>query len=106
MPQHDDNLTVNQNFRVSPTLQKAIEDDAAELGLSASAYLRACVYLAGPVLLQQPALTSLNRRELAELAANIGKTLVIRPATVSFALPGFPLSGVGLGLEGEIDPRR
>ena len=70
MPAHDDRLTVNQNFRESPTLQKAIEDDAAEL------------------------------------AANIGKTLVIRPAMVSLALPGFPLPGVGLGMGGEIDPRR
>ena len=102
----DDRLTVNQNFRVSPTLQKAIEDDASELGISTSAYLRLCVYLAGPLLLQHPALTSLNRRELAELAANVGNAIVIRPAVVSLGLPGVLLPGGGLGMEGEIDPRR
>ena len=80
-------LTVNQNFRVSPVLSRAIEEDAAELALSTSAYLRACVYLAGPMLMQHPALADLNRRELAELAANICKILVIRPATVSLATP-------------------
>ena len=89
----DDKLTVNQNFRVSPTLQKAIEDDAAELDLSTSAYLRACVYLAGPLLLQHPALTSLNRRELAELAASIGNAIVIRPACVTLAGAGEPERG-------------
>ena len=89
----DDKLTVNQNFRVSPTLQKAIEDDAAELDLSTSAYLRACVYLAGPLLLRYPHLTLLNRRILHELAASICKTLVIRPACVTVAGAGEPEGG-------------
>lgn len=89
----DDKLTVNQNFRVSPTLQQAIEDDAAELDLSTSAYLRACVYLAGPMLLRCPALAYLNRRILQELAASICKTLVIHPACVSVAGAGEPEGG-------------
>lgn len=89
----DDKLTVNQNFRVSPTLQKAIEDDAAELGVSVSAYLRGIVYFGGPVFLRQPALILLNRRELGELAANIGNAIVIRPACVTLAGVGEPEGG-------------
>lgn len=60
----------------------AIYDGAAELGLDDSKYLRACVFLAGPLLKAHPVLVKFNRRELEELAANIGNTLVIRPAAV------------------------
>lgn len=77
-----ESLTINRNFKVTPTLDAAITDDAAELGLTDSEFLRLCVYLGGPLLLSCPALKGLNRRELAELAANIGNTLVIRPACV------------------------
>lgn len=83
MPPKREALTINRNFKVTPTLDAAIDDDAAELGLTDSEYLRLCVYIGGPLLLSCPALKSLNRRELGELAANLGNTLVIQPMRVS-----------------------
>ena len=80
--QTKESLVVNRNFKVTPSVDAAIYDDAAELGLDDSKYLRACVFLAGPLLKAHPVLAKFNRRELEELAANIGNTLVIRPAAV------------------------
>lgn len=83
MPPKRESLTINRNFKVTPTLDAAIDEDAAELGLTDSEFLRLCVYIGGPLLLYCPELKSLNRRELGELAANVGTTLVIQPMRVS-----------------------
>lgn len=76
-------LIINRNFKVSPVVDAAIDADSRELGLSVSEFLRLCVYLGGQLLLRQPALANLDRQQLAELAANISKMLVIRPLSVA-----------------------
>lgn len=83
MPPKPNSTSINRNFKVTPSVDKAIDDCASELGLTKSEFLRLCVYIGGPLLLSCPALKSLNRRELGELAANLGNTLVIQPMRVS-----------------------
>lgn len=80
MPPTRESLTTLRNFRVTATVDAAIAADSIELDIDISAYLRLCVYLAGPMLLSCPALKDKNRLELKELAEDIGKTLVIPPA--------------------------
>ncbi len=82
MPDAPESMTCNQNFKVSALVARAIRDDAAEAGQSTSEFLRSAAYFWGPLVRVCPAVTELNRQELAELAANIGKRLVIQPATV------------------------
>jgi len=84
MPDAPESMTCNQNFKVSALVARAIRDDAAEAGQSISEFMRGAAYFWGPLVRVCPAVTELNRQELAELAANIGKRLVIRPATVDF----------------------
>ena len=78
MSRDDEALTINKNFKASAIIDQYISDLATELGASSSAVIRASVLFAGPVLANNPALIDLNRRELAELAANIGKIKVTR----------------------------
>ncbi|MBE6441490.1 MAG: hypothetical protein E7022_04040 [Desulfovibrio desulfuricans] len=79
-----ESMTCNQNFKVSALVARAIRDDAAEAGQSTSEFLRGAAFFWGRLVRECPAVTDLNRTELAALAANVGKRLVIRPATVSF----------------------
>lgn len=79
-----DTLTVTRNFKVSATVDKAIEDNASELGMTVSSFLRFCIYFGGAVALANPALIELNRANLERLAADIGNSLVIHPATFEF----------------------
>jgi hypothetical protein len=76
----DDPINIHVNFKVSPIVEKAIADGASELGLTISAYLRLCVYIADPLLQTQPALKEQNRQALRNLMEYIGNTLVIQPA--------------------------
>jgi hypothetical protein len=80
----DDALTVTRNFKVSASVDKAIGDTASELGMSVSSFLRFCIYFAGAAALANPALIELNRANLERLAADVGNSLVIRPATAEF----------------------
>lgn len=84
MPDAPESMTCNQNFKVTPLVGRAIREDAAEAGQSTSEFLRGAAYFWGRLIRECPAVTDLNRQELAELAANIGKRLVIQPAKVSF----------------------
>ena len=79
-----ESMTVNQNFRVTATMQESIRNTASELGRSESAYLRACVWFGEQLFIRHPSLVDLNRAELGELAASIGQKIVIHPATVEF----------------------
>ena len=83
-----ESMTVNQNFRVTATMQESIRNTASELGRSESAYLRACVWFGEQLFIRHPSLVDLNRAELGALAASIGKRLVIHPATVEFRPSG------------------
>ncbi len=76
-------LIINRNFKVSPVVDAAIDADSRELGISVSEFLRLCVYLGGQILLGQPVLANLDRQQLADLAPNISKMLVIRPLSVA-----------------------
>lgn len=71
-----ESMTFNQNFKVTPLVGKAIREDAAEAGQTTSKFLRGAAYFGGQLVRECPAVTHLNRPELAELAANIGKKLV------------------------------
>ena len=79
MPDAPDSMTCNQNFKVSALVARAIRDDAAEAGQSTSEFLRGAAYFWGQLVRVCPAVTELNRQELADLAANVGKKLVIHP---------------------------
>ena len=80
----DDRLNINRTFRISRAIDRRIDNNVAELGTSASEYLRVCEQVVGPVLMQHPELLSLDRRELDNLASYIGNTLVIHPQVISF----------------------
>jgi len=79
-----DALVNRINFKVSPVVEAAIEDGAAELGVTVSEFLRLCIYIGDPFLRSKPALKNMNRQELRELMEYIGNTLAIHP--VSFSL--------------------
>jgi len=83
-----ESMTVNQNFRVTATMQESIRNTPAELGRSDSAYLRACVWFGEQLFIRHPSLVDLNRAELGELAARISQAIVIHPATVDFLPQG------------------
>ena len=64
-----ESMTFNQNFKVTPLVGKAIREDAAEAGQTTSKFLRGAAYFGGQLVRECPAVTHLNRPELAELAA-------------------------------------
>nr|WP_298033615.1 hypothetical protein [uncultured Desulfovibrio sp.] len=64
-----ESMTFNQNFKVTPLVGKAIREDAAEAGQTTSEFLRGAAYFWGQLVRECPAVTHLNRPELAELAA-------------------------------------
>ena len=83
MPDAPESKTCNVNFKTTALGEKTIRTVAAEAGQSTSEFLRDASGFWADLVRQCPAVTDLNRSELAELAANIGKRLVIR-ARVSF----------------------
>ena len=61
-------------------MDRDISAKADRLYMNDSEFLRACIAVAGPLLLRQPKLVDLNRTELENLAAYIGNSLELRPA--------------------------
>lgn len=83
--QKPDPLNINKNFKVSATVDAAIDDYSSEASITPSDFIRRSTYFFGPLLTACPEIKNLNRRELEELAANIGNTLVIRKVSVEWA---------------------
>lgn len=83
MPEASESMTCNVNFKTTALAEKTIRKVAAEAGQSTSEFLRDASSFWADLVRECPAVTDLNRSELAELAANIGKRLVIQ-ARVSF----------------------